>query len=945
MFTKEDFKKIHSFIYSKFNIIYDYKFNGTLFLLSDSIQKILLNRNISTLYFTLLTQDDENIKNFLKSNKISYNFNHENKCYSFTYNNSKIEISYTRDLSYLGSLNTDKIYYDVHRNDIVTMGLNYMVHYNVVLAYRYDKNDTKERINQAKDFILYLKNVKKRIKFKRLYNIFTKKSLWDSYDNMTVGNIYNEELKVKIDNLIKEKCNILYDSKFNGRIFLLGGAIRNLILNKKVKDLDFNILTDEVDECEKDIASFIKSNNLNYAYNIFGGYKFLYNDMEVDIFAINDFAESAKYSIDGAAYDINNREFLIQGTINSLQSRKILRVKNLIKKNENFIDANRRRKLINFTKTITNSNKRVLIKKDNFKELVLLFKIMVKKIKRIPTIISNRLEVGVYNNSFCFLKNKRKYNFIHSILTVFTPLLFILSMIQILGYLGNLNSINLNKGFGITAAIIITIICCLAINKISLKIKSHVKEHMTDNIKQHIMKIYDYIVLNCPNESYDNIRNAHLVIPSFFFIIKTLNIYSILVILFLGCVNLINNKIGLLLLLFMIGVFLFQRMYIKMIIRITRNSNDNHIEYNDLLREVTFRTNANKHLIKETNISLNDKDYIIDNKQIYLFNILSFVVKIIGTILLIVYASYLFKQGIINNLLFIISLLSIYLIWIFLDWAITLRYCRAELSLYSKCLFGIKKTPLTDKHSIRNYSGKIEFSNVDFKYNNKKYYSFRNCSFLIKPKEIVAVVSHDLSGPYELLNTLVGFEKASYGIININNQNIENYSYELLLKQFSIVSSNPYLFDISIKDYLKMNIDDISDTKIKKICKELGIDSFIESLENKYDTILNDNVNLSYTLKELLSISRALLSNSKIVVICDIPVKVTKKERAQLINAIEFMKKTRTIILATNEVSLIKKCDKVIYISNSNVDVGTHRSLLKLNERYNNAFKTNKKEL
>ena len=86
------------------------------------------------------------------------------------------------------------------------------------------------------------------------------------------------------------------------------------------------------------IDQFTAENNLNHCFNVFGGYKLLYNNMEIDFFPGNDFAESCKYNIDGAAYDIKNREFLILGQLNSLQSRKILTLKNSKNVSELYID-------------------------------------------------------------------------------------------------------------------------------------------------------------------------------------------------------------------------------------------------------------------------------------------------------------------------------------------------------------------------------------------------------------------------------------------------------------------------------------------------------------------------------------------------------------------------------------------------------------------------------
>ena len=460
---------------------------------------------------------------------------------------------------------------------------------------------------------------------------------------------------------------------------------------------------------------------------------------------------------------------------------------------------------------------------------------------------------------------------------------------------------------------------------------------MKKNIKQHVIQIRNNVTLN----NYDNnsINFYQKDIPDLFFKISKLNIYSILVIVMIGYMFYIHYSIGLLLVLFTCIIYLIQRTYIKMLVRKTRNNTVTEKRFDDILREITLRAIEVNHFIDE---SINKKEYIVLNKDINSFNLMSIMLKVIGTFTILLYLMYLVHHNIISSTSLLLVTLYILCIYSFLGGAIILRYYRSQLSLYRNCFYGTRElTCLNEKKkNARSCNGQIIFDNVYFKYRTKRFYALYNCSFLINPKETVALVCKNNENQSAIINLILGNYHATQGTVKIDNKDISLVSYNYITKHISVVSQNSFILDVSIRDNLKGCNTSISDASIKKVCNRLGISSCIDSLPNKYDTIINNELELSYVKREILGIARAVLNKSKIIIINEIPNNINKKELKELNDVISIIKKDCTVIIATKEISILNKCDKVICIDNYTVaGIGKHRSLLKNNDNYKKIFK------
>ena len=176
----------------------------------------------------------------------------------------------------------------------------------------------------------------------------------------------------KLDKLIKKKFPIIYNYKFDGMVLLYGGAIRDTMMNNKVEDLDFIILSQGKDQ----IKDFISKYNLDYKMNSFGGYKFNYKNTEIDICTTDDLLEVARYDITLLFYDINMHYLIPCGIYNIIDKRTITEV------NDSYLFFNWKilYKSIKFVQFLIKKKKVIFIKQNIFRILYIKIKKEIRKI-------------------------------------------------------------------------------------------------------------------------------------------------------------------------------------------------------------------------------------------------------------------------------------------------------------------------------------------------------------------------------------------------------------------------------------------------------------------------------------------------------------------------------------------------------------------------------------
>ena len=156
----------------------------------------------------------------------------------------------------------------------------------------------------------------------------------------------------------------------------------------------------------------------------------------------------------------------------------------------------------------------------------------------------------------------------------------------------------------------------------------------------------------------------------------------------------------------------------------------------------------------------------------------------------------------------------------------------------------------------------------------------------------------------------------------------------------SIISQNPYLFNFSIKENFMLLGDHITMKDIKKACKLARIDDFIDSLSDKYDTILGEGgVNLSGGQKQRIAIARALLKKSKIILFDEATSALDNITQREIKSSINSISKDYTILIIAHRLSTIKDCNKIMVLQDGKiVGVGNHYELLKNNLYYQKLY-------
>ena len=233
-----------------------------------------------------------------------------------------------------------------------------------------------------------------------------------------------------------------------------------------------------------------------------------------------------------------------------------------------------------------------------------------------------------------------------------------------------------------------------------------------------------------------------------------------------------------------------------------------------------------------------------------------------------------------------------------------------------------------------NIIGLVEFKNVIFKY--KQLPILKNVSFTAKPNQVTTIVGRTGSGKTTIFNLLLRMYKVHGGKILIDNLNIYEYSKDVYNSNISVVNQKTFIFNMSIRANLSL----IDSNKKRQIdaCKRVGIHDFIMSLPDGYNTILKeDATNISGGQKQLLSLARALLTTSEILLLDEVTSSLDPNTTDQIINLLEDLKTDHTIIVITHNKDVMKISDKLIVLNNGKVEcTGNHKELLKNNDFYRN---------
>ena len=235
----------------------------------------------------------------------------------------------------------------------------------------------------------------------------------------------------------------------------------------------------------------------------------------------------------------------------------------------------------------------------------------------------------------------------------------------------------------------------------------------------------------------------------------------------------------------------------------------------------------------------------------------------------------------------------------------------------------------------------IKFQNINFSYkSNLNNIVLKDINIDIAGKKMTALVGHSGSGKSTILNLIPRIYDADSGEILIDNQKVQNLNLKSLRKEISIVDQNTTLFDDTIFNNIKYAKPEASDEEIYTAAKISMCTDFIEKLENKFQTVIGENgVKLSGGEKQRLSIARALLKDSKIILLDEATSSLDSETEEKIQKAIEELTKNKTTVVIAHRLSTILNSEKIYVVDKGSVESsGKHDDLIKNSLLYKNFY-------
>ena len=250
----------------------------------------------------------------------------------------------------------------------------------------------------------------------------------------------------------------------------------------------------------------------------------------------------------------------------------------------------------------------------------------------------------------------------------------------------------------------------------------------------------------------------------------------------------------------------------------------------------------------------------------------------------------------------------------------------------------ISEDPKLNKINLNE--GNIEFNKINFTYNEEDRAVLQDINLTISGGKMTSLVGHSGAGKSTILNLIPRFYEPQSGDIKIDNQSIYSRRLSSLRNNISLVSQETTLFDDTVLNNIKYANLDATDEQIKEAAKLSRSEEFIEMLPKKYNTLIGENgIRLSGGEKQRLSIARAILKKSKIILLDEATSSLDAETEQKIQDAINYLTKGRTTLVIAHRLSTILNSNKIYVIDNGKVTgEGKHDELLKNSEIYKNFY-------
>ena len=228
-----------------------------------------------------------------------------------------------------------------------------------------------------------------------------------------------------------------------------------------------------------------------------------------------------------------------------------------------------------------------------------------------------------------------------------------------------------------------------------------------------------------------------------------------------------------------------------------------------------------------------------------------------------------------------------------------------------------------------NVKGDIEFDNVVFQYDDTDESTIKNFTAKAKAGQKIAIVGPTGAGKTTMVNLLMKFYEINSGDIKIDGISTKELSRENIHELFTMVLQDTWMFSGTIKENIAYNRENVSDEKIKEVCKEVGLDHFIRTLPNGYNSEVLENDSISAGQRQLLTIARGMIKDAPFLILDEATSNVDTRTEELVQSAMDKLMKGRTSFIIAHRLSTIKNADLILVMQNGNIiEQGNHEQLM-----------------